>query len=129
MPVLNKKQLKDIKKQFKENNLKEDKLGVNKNIGGSSATKVNIRSQVKREMKKSVNISWNISTGDLVYVPDPNSKDEIVGLVVKQNANMTSSRYSNKSDLMSLGTVLVMTPRGKYLYQPSKLTKIYPNEE
>jgi|10_taG_2_1085330.scaffolds.fasta_scaffold63140_2 hypothetical protein len=129
MPTLNKKQLKSIKKKFKKNQLKiKDEDNVAKTTSISNKINRDLRNQMKNAMKKSVNISWNVSVGDLVYAKDPNSKDEIVGLVIKQNANITSSRH-NKSELMNLGSVLVMTSRGKYLYQPLKLKKIYQNEE
>ena len=128
MPILNKKQLKDIKKQFRENSLKEVD-DVNKNIGAPIKIKNNLRSQIKTAIKKSVNISWNINTGDLVFVKDPNTKKEIVGLVVKEYTDTTSSSHSDKSILMSMGRVLVMTASGKYLYQPSKVEKIDANSE
>lgn len=123
MPSLSKKQLKDIKKQFKENTINDKESKPNQNISVK-----NFKKQVNQQLKKTVSITWNIATNDLVYVKDPNTKKEVIGLVIKEDTDYTQSVTDTslaRDKVTSYGRVLVMTGSGRYWYQPSKLEKIY----
>ena len=126
MPSLSKKQLKDIKKQFRENTINDVDTGSKQPL--SKASTRSFKKQVNQQLKKTVNITWNIAINDLVYVKDPNTKKEVIGLVIKEdtdrNQHVTDASLARDS-ISRYGRVLVMTGSGRFWYQPSKLEKIY----
>ena len=126
MPSLSKKQLKDIKKQFRENTINDVDTSSKQPL--SKASTRSFKKQVNQQLKKTVNITWNIAINDLVYVKDPNTKKEVIGLVIKEdtdrNQHVTDASLARDS-ISRYGRVLVMTGSGRFWYQPSKLEKIY----
>ena len=97
----------------KEN--KKDKLGLTREERKS------IRTQ---KTKETVSVTWNVSVGDLVYLPDAN-----VGLVVREDTtskvsvrNLQKGKVKNALKSSSVSErVYVITSSGNKWYRPNSL--------